>query len=170
MNDTLEIPLEVGARAIADLIGISTQRLGQLVKAGVLPKAARGRYHTHAVVAAYLDFRVGESARRDRSQSTDALRDARAAEIRLRIAKQERELIPLEETMADFEEMTGMFVTMLETLPAQITRDVRERNRIVAIIDANRERLRRVWQTRGRNTQRFARRVAPFGRPVIWIE
>lgn len=136
-----ELPENVSAMALAWALGVTTRQVRKLAATGVLRRVGHGLYPLAESIQAYAAWRAGEAERRDRATSTDAVREARTAEIRLRIAKEERKLIPIEDAEAEFEMVTGRFVAALEGLPARITRDVRERLRITAIIDEIRSRL-----------------------------
>ncbi|ESW91716.1 hypothetical protein X773_01165 [Mesorhizobium sp. LSJC285A00] len=126
---------------LADLLGISKQAIARLARTGVLSKASRGLFPLGESVRSYLDFKVaGEAARRG-TGSSDRVRDARATEIELRIAREERKLITMDECNGCLDQVVGGFITMLSVLPAQITKDIRERQRIETIIDAGRQRL-----------------------------
>lgn len=89
----------------------------------------------------YITCLKDDSRQASKSASDSRVRDARAREIELRIAREERKLVSLEEASGCLDETIGTFLTMLSGLPAQITNDRRERVRIEAIIDAGRQRI-----------------------------
>lgn len=131
----------VSTAFLADLFAISKQAIARLAGAGVFPKLSRGRFPLGETVRGYLDFKVaGEAARRG-TGSSDRVRDARATQIEMRIAREDRELVTMEEATATLDEIAGAFITLVSGLPHRITRDPRERQRIEAIIDAERLRL-----------------------------
>ncbi|RWL87726.1 MAG: hypothetical protein EOR67_16135 [Mesorhizobium sp.] len=131
----------VSTTFLAELFGVSAQAIARLARAGVIGKTGRGQYPLGPSVRAYVDYKIASEAARRGTGSSDRVRDARAAEIELRIAREERKLISLDECNSCVDEIIGTFITMLSTLPAQITKDIRERQRIEAIIDAGRQRV-----------------------------
>lgn len=131
----------VSTAFLADLFGVSPQSIARLARTGVLVKANRGKYPLGSSVRSYVEFKVSGEAVRRGTGSSDRVRDARAREIEQRIAREDRKLIALDECNNCVDEVVGSFITLLSVLPAQITKDIRERQRIEAIIDAARARL-----------------------------
>lgn len=130
--------LRVSSAQLAHVLGLTSRRVQQLAKEGVLARGPGGKFDLAASVQAYMASRQDAAVP---SVATDRLREARAVEIERRIALRDRELISLAEAMEKFELVTGAFLTALSGLPARITRNVRERHRIESIIDAMRSRL-----------------------------
>ena len=113
----------------------------KLVHDGVLPREKHGWYRMVECNHAFIKYREEIIARANQSTSADKLRDERAQEIRIKTAARERELIPLADALADGEEKAGLYLTSISGLPARITRNPRERQRIEAICDEERLRL-----------------------------
>ncbi|MEL4069581.1 hypothetical protein WKW50_05475 [Ochrobactrum sp. GPK 3] len=131
----------ITASAAAALLGVTTQWLRMLAANGYVPKAVRGKYPIVAVVQGYVKSLKDDDKRSNKSSSENRVRDARAAEIERRIAREDRKLIVLDEALTAFDEATGHFLQSLSGLPAAITRNLNERRRIETICDAERSRL-----------------------------
>ncbi|WP_172374038.1 hypothetical protein [Mesorhizobium sp. NZP2234] len=101
----------------------------------------RGRYPLQAAVRGYIKFLKGTIAGQTKSASSNRAQDARAAEIELRIAREDRRIVDMGEAVAALDRVTGDFLQAIGGLPARITREPRERQRIEAIIDTGRQRL-----------------------------
>lgn len=125
----------------ARLLMISDERVRQLTKAGFVPRAARGRYNLVALVQGYIRFLKDDERRSSKSAADSRVRDARAAEIERRMAREDRKIIALDEAMAAFDHATGLYLQSLSGLPARMTRNASERRRLEAICDTERERL-----------------------------
>lgn len=125
----------------ARLLMISDERVRQLTKSGFVPKAARGRYNLVALVQGYIRFLKDDERRTSKSAAESRVKDARAAEIERRMAREDRKIIALEEAMAAFDQATGLYLQSLSGLPARMTRNASERRRLEAICDTERERL-----------------------------
>jgi hypothetical protein len=136
---TADEPVSTGF--LADALGLTRQAIARLTRQNVLTRSGRGAYALGPNIRAYVDFRVQTEAGRRGTGSSDRMRDARAAEIEQRMALRDRTIITLDEANSAVDTIAGAFLSMLATLPARITRDVRERQRIEAIIDAERLRL-----------------------------
>jgi hypothetical protein len=119
----------------AALIKVTPRRLQQLTAQGWIKKESRGQYTVVAVVHGYLAFRDDEERNAAKTAADSRVRDARAREMELRIAREEKELIPTVEALTFLQAVVGMLISRLIGLPAQITRDRDERRRIEAIID-----------------------------------
>lgn len=148
-----EIPDAVLAREIAPLLGVGMTRLPQLAKEGIIPKSVKGRYPVRETIVGYWKWKATSVERQNQSTSADKLRERRDEEIALRIAREKRELIPLSDALADHETITGQFLATISGLPARITRDPRERQRIEKICDEDRLRLTDLFAKQGRALQ-----------------
>ena len=122
------VPEVIGTAELAKFLGISAQRLTQLVDDGTIPKRGRGEFVFAEANAAYWNFRLDGEKKKAASTSADKLRDQRQAEIARRM-------------LAVQDELSGAFLDVLGGLPARITRDQKERRRIEAVCDEERDRL-----------------------------
>ncbi|HRP05864.1 MAG TPA: hypothetical protein PLV87_13210 [Opitutaceae bacterium] len=135
------VPEYVTAIDLAAHLSLSTKRIQQLSQEGVLDRQGRGKYEFSKAVQAYIKYKTELSERQNQSSSADRLRDRREQKEALRIAREERELIHIEEADAGMQEVCGAILDFVSSLPARITRDVRERQRIERICDEGRLRL-----------------------------
>lgn len=139
---TGRIPVVCNLTEMAIALGLTMRRVQQLRDEGVLVLAeTRNQLKFPESVQAYLQFKIAGVERQAQSSSADALRDRRAEEIAIKIAKQERDLIPLEEAVAAVDGMAGVFLESISGLPARMTRVPRERQRLEQICDEERLRL-----------------------------
>ncbi|MER9937430.1 hypothetical protein [Mesorhizobium sp. M0088] len=123
------------------MLDLTPVRIDQLVREGHIPKLGRGRYPLEASVHGYIKFLKGTIAGQTKSASSNRAQDARAAEIELRMAREDRRIVDMGEAVAALDKVTGDFLQSIGGLPARITREPRERQRIEAICDAERLRL-----------------------------
>lgn len=130
----------------AALLMVTPRTIQYLAKDGWIKRAGPGKWPLVALVQGYIKSLKDETARRTKISADSRVRDARAAEIEMRMAVKARELIPLAEAVYAVEEIAGAFLAAVSALPAQITRDQRERARLETILD----------KTRGVLSARFA--------------
>ena len=113
----------------------------KLCRMGYIPAPVKGKVPLIAGVQGYIKSLKDEDRRSSKSAADNRVRDARAREIELRMAREEAELVPIDEAQALIQGYVGAVVSRLNGLPAQITRDINERRRIEAIVDAIREEM-----------------------------
>jgi phage terminase Nu1 subunit (DNA packaging protein) len=135
------LPAAIKQKDLAKLVGLTVRRVQILTNEGVLVRTARSEYDPVVNVARYLDFKIKAEVERLAPPSSDRLRDRREQQLAMKMAREDRQVIALEEALVVFDEITGQFVLTMNGLPAQITRDVGERKRIEKITDAARSQL-----------------------------
>jgi hypothetical protein len=131
----------LSTQGMAKVLGITVRWLSEKTKDGTIPSLGRGRYDPMTAVVAYIDFVKVGVEKKVGSESLDNLRDMKAQELRLNMARKDRLVIALDEALAVTEEMSGIFVTSLQGLPAQISGVPRERQRLDGIFDKERQRV-----------------------------
>ena len=132
------IPIGQAAR----LLMISDERIRQLTKQGYIPRAEkRGYVQLVGAVQGYLRYLKDDERRSSKSAADSRVRDARALEIELRIAERSRDLIPLEDALADMAEFAAAVRSELAGLPARLTRIMDERQKIESEVDGVLTRL-----------------------------
>lgn len=138
-----EIPVLVNTKQMAEFLDISSVWLNKMVQDGIITKHSRYEFDLKAVVHQFVAFREAHIKKRlgEQGSTTDRIKEAKVAEIARRLAREDRELITLEEAINTFDEITGIFISTLSGLPARITTVPRERPRIEAICDEERQRL-----------------------------
>lgn len=123
------------AATLGGWLDVSRQRVEQLTADGVLRKSENGKYAIKENVVAFLRWQRDESRRANKSAADSRVRDARAREIELKIAREQRELVPTDAAMALLTVAMGAIVARLDGLPAAVTRDLPLRRKIEAAID-----------------------------------
>lgn len=128
---------EYGSAAqLGTWLDVSRQRVDQLTRDGVLTKSENGRYAIKPNIIAFLRWQRDEGRRANRSAADSRVRDARAREIELRIAREQRELVPTDIAQALMMQAMGSVLARLDGLPAAITREITLRRKIEAAVDA----------------------------------
>jgi 23S rRNA A1618 N6-methylase RlmF len=144
MSDDAARPQQAGMVTIDQLIAllmISRERIGQLVREGHVPKAAKGVYPLVGAVQGYIRFLKDNAKQTSKSAASSRASDARAREIELRIAEREGKLVLLEDSLGVIEEITGLYVAGMGALPARSTRDPLVRRKIESECDELRKQL-----------------------------
>ena len=132
------VPIGQAAR----LLMISEERIRQLQKQGYVARSdKRGVVQLVGAVQGYLRYLKDDERRSAKSAADSRVRDARALEIELRIAERSRDLIPLEDALADMAEFAAAVRSELAGLPARLTRIMDERHRIETEVDGVLARL-----------------------------
>lgn len=145
--------VEVPTRLMARVLGVTVQRLNQLVQSGVVVKLARGKFDLVDTTNRYISNRISNPAEKRTDASMQRARDARADEIELRMAEKRRELIPAVEALEAADMIAGLYLNSIGGLPARLTRNPSERQRIEAICDTERQRLTDKFSNIGRALQ-----------------
>lgn len=132
----------VNQTEMAEILGITPRRLRQLEKEEeVIVSEGTGKFHVGKIVQAYVAYRSEGAVRKSGSESMDRMREEKTLDIRLNRMRKDRELIALDEAVFVAEELSGLFLSYLIGLPAEITGVPRERQRLNDIIDKGRLRL-----------------------------
>lgn len=155
MMDAALPPLIVATPVLAGLLGVSPRRVQQLHKEGVFSSVGHGRWDAmHCVPAALAHRLESEMARLAREPAEDRVRQARAREIELRIARDQRDLIPTDEAFGIIEDIIGIYRSSYGGLPARVTRDPVLRRRLEAEVDATQHRVADTLEKRMRECGR----------------
>jgi hypothetical protein len=108
----------VSASALALHLDCSRTYIGKLEAEGVIQRQGDG-FPLDASRVAYLRFLRRERRQSPRGEADADFQRAKAELIRLRIAEKKRDLIPREQAAGDMEEMIGLFLTGLSSMPAR---------------------------------------------------
>lgn len=132
------LEIDLSAAQMAAVLNVTERRVRQLAAEGVVKRAdRRGRYKLVPSVANYIStLSTGE-----RDVGLAPIRQERLLKLQRENALRDRELISMDEAAGIVDQLVGSFVSSLNGLPARVTNDVRERRRLEAIIDAERQRL-----------------------------
>jgi hypothetical protein len=131
------ITLEVAGR----LLMISPERIRQLNKAGYIAIPKRGFTTIVSAVQGYVKFLKDSASEKTQNASENRVRDARAREIELRLARDTRDLIPQEEALLAMTMLTTFVAQQFQGLPARITRDMALRRTIEAELHGAQETI-----------------------------
>jgi hypothetical protein len=132
----------VSQAAFAKRVDLSRQRVVQFVTEGTFPADADGRIDEDACIIIYVRWLRGEGRKSAKTAATSRLQDVKVREIELRVAKELREVIPVEDVCDFLTETVGMFRSELAGVPAASTRDPEARAVIENNIDGAIVRLR----------------------------
>ena len=127
------------------VLGVSTQFIDNLVAGGYVPAAVDHKHDLGALVRGAIRYLREERRNKKSETAENRVREARAAEIELRTAERSRQVVTVDEAREWISEVVSLFRSGLAGLPARITRDVEDREKIEGhcdgIIEAIRERL-----------------------------
>lgn len=141
MNGAPDWSAPISMRDAADLLGVTVERVGQLVRSGHIERIGRGKTTIRSAVQGYAAFLKEASDRATRTSAQERVAAARAAEIEQRTAVRNRELIPMEEAIEAMDELVGVVRSEAASVPARITRELPLRRKIEAEIDAMLNRI-----------------------------
>lgn len=119
----------------AKLIRVGEERVRQLVKQGWIKKLGKDSFRVLDVIHGYLDFRDDADRRASKSAVQSRAQEARAKEIELRIAREEKTIIDTAEAIAAVDDVVGGIRADLAGLAARVTRDIALRQKIEREID-----------------------------------
>jgi hypothetical protein len=125
------IPLAQGAA----LVELSDERIRQLARMGYCPKPVKGMIPLVGLVKGVLRFYRDEERTRSKSAADGRVRDARAREIELRIAKEEGELVPVADAIGVMDEYATAVITAIKNLPTRYSRNMADRARLQPLVD-----------------------------------
>ena len=118
--------------ALAKRIGLSRERVNQLVGERVLELGPDGRMDADASILAYIRFIRNA---RPQSAAADRLREAKAIAVEMRTQREAHNLIETDEALAVVEDQGGIVLTVLGGLSARVAgRDLTLRRKIEDVI------------------------------------
>ncbi len=130
--------MEVSTADLAEVLGVSARRIQQLAGAGVLRKLSHGEWLLPECVQAFVEHKVqGETKRLGKAEgkSEDRLKEIKARREELKLAREERELVPLADAIYAMDQVVGTVTLELNNIPARYTRDLDERERLQLEVD-----------------------------------
>ena len=108
---------------------------------GYVARPRPGRTTIVSAVQGYIRFLKDEDRKTSKTAADTRVRDARAAEIEMRVAIQKRQMIPIEDATALVDILVGKVREEITGLPARVTRDVDLRRKIEAEVNGSQVRL-----------------------------
>jgi phage terminase Nu1 subunit (DNA packaging protein) len=128
------LPETVPIAALAELFGVTPRHVRNLLEGAKVKSTVRGQWPLAEAVKAIL-------AQAREAREPDALAAARARALNARakaqeiaLARQERDLIPLDEAVEVMDEYTATVRELMDSIPARVTRDLELRRKIEAEI------------------------------------
>lgn len=131
--------MEVSTADLAEVLGVSERRVQQLASAGVLRRQRHGEWVLPESVQAFVEHKVQSEIRRLTKSSAvgaDRLKEIKARREELKLAREERELVPLADAIFAMDQIAGTVGLEVNNIPARYTRDLDERDRLQVEIDA----------------------------------
>jgi phage terminase Nu1 subunit (DNA packaging protein) len=119
--------------------GLSASYLGRLERDGIVSRNGRDDWPLVKSVNAIIGYLRRENRKSGRTEADLRLIKAKARSIELRNAKDEHQLVEMEEVVAVIDRVIGLMVSRLAGLPARCTRDVELRRTIEEEINAARQ-------------------------------
>ena len=132
----------------ARLLMVTDQWIRDLSKKGYIPAPDGGFVPLVETVQGYIRWLKDEERRTSKTAAASAVQQARADEIRLRIAREQGKLIDLEDTERAFADILGAWRGELAGLPGAVTRDLTLRSSIESYIDGMCSRLQARFRAR----------------------
>ena len=129
--------MEVSTADLAEVLGLGERRVQQLANMKVFRRLAHGEWLLPECVQAYIDHKVkSETARLGKASASgaDRLKEVKARREELKLAREERELVPLTDALFAMDQVAGVIALEVNNVPARVTRDLDERTRLEAEI------------------------------------
>lgn len=150
--DEEELPAELVDRVLtpaelAELLGISTERVRQLRHKGILQAmpGGRTRYRFVDAVRSYLNFKECQVKRvQDRNAEASKLHEARAQLAEMRIADRLKRVLPVDDVVKIISEITSMVRKEFATLPSRAAQGEFAANRVAELADEVEQTLGRI--------------------------
>ncbi len=140
-KDVPAADLMVGVTEIAAMAGRTVRWVQLMAKDGHFEKGARGQYRLGSVIAGLVGHYEALLEKGSRSAAATEATQARAEEIRQRMAMRDRTLIPIEDATMALDQLAGVVNGELSGLPARISRDMTVRKKAEAEVHASKERI-----------------------------
>lgn len=121
------IPDEISVEDFARIIGVTPRTVRNYISEGVVTSGARGKIRLNPSIRDLID-----AARKNRPDSQlDRARaralDARTKAQELKLAREQGEVIAYDDAEALVEDLVGLFVSHIESVPPRFTRDMKVR-------------------------------------------
>ena len=125
-----------------NLLGMSSERIRQLVQMGYIPEGPRkGLYSLIGVVQGYIGFLKDEEKSRSKVAAESGVKRAREIEIMQRVGERARKLIETAEAAEHLDDIVAIVLNELDGLPSSYTRDLKQRRLLQVKIDGVRSRI-----------------------------
>ncbi|MFT4131877.1 hypothetical protein [Labrys sp. (in: a-proteobacteria)] len=135
------VPENVTGKELAALLGISARRVRQLATAGVIPHSGGKGFPLAECIQRLLDHSREGADTSPAARARARFAEARARSEELRVAMQQRDLVPVDMVIAFISGVGGDIVQELNGLPRRISRDPGVMAKAKVEIDAARSRI-----------------------------
>lgn len=132
-----EITIEQAGR----LLELSAERIRQLIKSGYIEKTRHGHTTLVSAVRGYVRFLKEAASDRTQNAAENRVREARAKEIEMRLARDARDLVAQDEALLAMTMLATFVAQQFQGLPARITRDMALRKVIEAELHGAQENI-----------------------------
>ena len=141
MTKTTAIPDEVSIDDFAKLVGVTQRTVRNYVQEGTVTSGGRGKVLLNPSIRNLID--AAKVARPDSQLDKARARalDARTRAQEIKTAREEGRLMEFDEAMALVEDLTGLFVSAIESVPARFTRDMKVRLNLEKVVFDVREEV-----------------------------
>jgi len=130
--------MQVGTTELAAILGVTPRQVTSLSDQGLIPKAGRGQWPLAETVQAYVRHKVQSEVsrvKRPAAAGADRLKEIKARREELKLAREEGDLVPVNEALFAMDRLTGAVSLQMNNVPARFTRDVEERDRLQVHVD-----------------------------------
>ena len=131
----------INTKRAEQLLGVSRERISQLVKMGYIEKPGRDKYNIVNLVQGYINFLKDDERRGQKVKAQSRVSDARATEIELRTAERQRQLVQLEDATAAMDAVVGTVSSEMKGFPARFTREKKLKARLETSINESLDRI-----------------------------
>lgn len=126
----------------AEILGISEVQVASLARSGWIPKKPDG-YLITDLVQGYVRSRL-EAGQKEQKEQAAELGKLKVEEKRMELEVARGKLVDFADVVAAEDEHIGALFSDLEGVPAAYTRDLKERRRLMGLLDA----ARNAWAAR----------------------
>ena len=113
-------PDKCPTKLVAACIGISADRVGRLHRQGILTQTAKGKYDLLAACKAYRRYKETSRPAPDYSAAALELKREQARKTRIANEGELARLMDVDDVQASVNEITHIFVSMMEGLPDRV--------------------------------------------------
>ena len=126
---------------VARYLGVTRERIAQLIRAGYIPRLSRNRISFNDGVHGYIQSLKDTIKHGKKTETESRVATARATEMEMRVAERRRELVPVEDAQAAMDLLVALVRDELRGLPARCTRDITARRVIETEVTASTNRV-----------------------------
>ncbi|WP_245943959.1 hypothetical protein [Acuticoccus kandeliae] len=126
---------------MCELLGCTRPLLHKRAKALKCMPIGRGKWNASEFVQKVMESQAAAKVKPAEPSELEQMRAVRRQREQMEFEREKRSLIPIEEALDTTAEICGVFLESMSTIPARLTRNKRERQRIEEIIEDERQRV-----------------------------